>query len=902
MATNNVWVTRGFDAFRCGTFGNAGHNLYVSKAGILQRIHQFDFNGNGYFDLVFSNSQSHLEMAPICVYSDPLGDRRCLELPADGAWSGAVLDLNGDGFDDLVLGNWYNGIGHYMNAFIYFGSPEGWSERRHLRLPAPRCTSVAAGDFNGDGRPDLAFLSEEKVRLFFQSEIGFEPKRFVGTEIGGEQLGACDLDGDGCSELVVRYPSGEMSVYWGSADGLDLTCCSRIPIATDEEQTDGTAAADRSAAEFVQDAKPLVQFVVLSGKPHVFVARNQRAYLVPVDEKRQFGAPLKFDCPAALAVAQGDLRGRGETDLVFACRPLSASAEFSRIYWGIESKVDEETRTDIDSYRACDVAVGDLDGDGRDEFVLCQGHTRDFFTHESPIFRVSEDGHCQEVRRLTGHDARRVFLARPSGRERTDLVFVNTRARNRTEEVDVSIYFGGPDGFHPERRQDLPGWGAIGALCCDINDDGLADLVLVNSSHNTPSRDPGSYVFLNNGNGFDREPTWKLPSNLAHGGCCADLNRDGYLDLVFAGHRSPDLLIFHGTEQGFDLEHPGRIHMEWEDTHCSSPLWIYLADLNNDGWLDLVVPQANGDRSFILWGGPEGYSMERSQILSVWKGVCARAADLNGNGYLDLLIGGGPPSLAEPDDCFLHIYWNGPEGISECRKTLLPANNVLSVGVADLDNDGLLDLFVPCYHNGRTRDIESYIYWNKPERGFSALDFTRLFTHSASGCVAVDFDEDGWVDLAIANHKIEGDHIGWSGVWWNGPDGFSESRQTQLPTKGPHGMICVDPGNIADRGDEEYYESAPFQLPAGATVQGIEWQAQVPAKTWVGAQLRWADGEANLVNAPWLGPDGIGSWYRNGDMCNSQMEEGWLQYRLALGAVNGLTSPRISEVAITYSS
>lgn len=36
------WCTKGFEAFRQGTFGNAGHNLYVSQAGVLQRMHQFD--------------------------------------------------------------------------------------------------------------------------------------------------------------------------------------------------------------------------------------------------------------------------------------------------------------------------------------------------------------------------------------------------------------------------------------------------------------------------------------------------------------------------------------------------------------------------------------------------------------------------------------------------------------------------------------------------------------------------------------------------------------------------------------------------------------------------------------------------------------------------------------------
>ena len=58
------WVTKGFDSFRRGTFGNGGVNLYVSKQGVLQRIYQYDLNHNGYFDLVFANCQNHHEAAP----------------------------------------------------------------------------------------------------------------------------------------------------------------------------------------------------------------------------------------------------------------------------------------------------------------------------------------------------------------------------------------------------------------------------------------------------------------------------------------------------------------------------------------------------------------------------------------------------------------------------------------------------------------------------------------------------------------------------------------------------------------------------------------------------------------------------------------------------------------------
>ena len=62
---SGVWRTRRFEAFRRGTFGNAGQNLYVSRAGGRQRIHLFDLNKDGYLDLTFCNAQEHLESPPV---------------------------------------------------------------------------------------------------------------------------------------------------------------------------------------------------------------------------------------------------------------------------------------------------------------------------------------------------------------------------------------------------------------------------------------------------------------------------------------------------------------------------------------------------------------------------------------------------------------------------------------------------------------------------------------------------------------------------------------------------------------------------------------------------------------------------------------------------------------------
>ena len=67
--------------------------------------------------------------------------------------------------------------------------------------------------------------------------------------------------------------------------------------------------------------------------------------------------------------------------------------------------------------------------------------------------------------------------------------------------------------------------------------------------------------------------------------------------------------------------------------------------------------------------------MDRCQPLSVVRGASARAADLTGNGYLDLIIGGHITTQDGPHDSFAYIYWtDGPDGLREDRRTLLPAS------------------------------------------------------------------------------------------------------------------------------------------------------------------------------------------------------------------------------------
>ncbi|MCC6681450.1 MAG: VCBS repeat-containing protein [Phycisphaeraceae bacterium] len=901
-SSDHVWQTCGFEAFRRGTFGNAGQNLYVSRAGILQRIHLFDLSRNGYVDLLFCNSQAHLESPPAYVYHDPLGCRKLVELPAAGAATGVVADFNGDGYDDLVLGMEKSGMPSLLNAFLYYGSPGGLSERSLLHLPAHQCTASAAGDFDGDGKLDLALITRGKMRIFYQNQYGFERTRFIDLDISADQIGAADLDGDGYADLFVLTPGNPARIYWGGPDGLDAARCSVLPFSTARRVSALQDQEQVSEEERVGAISPLAKILLQLGSPHLFIPEQDRAMLVPVRPDRTLGLPLEFRCRAAVSVDVGDINGDGHLDIVFACIDKTHSDERSWIYWGGPDAFDESRRTSIPTCRACDVVLGDLNGNGFADVAICQKQDDNSFSIDSLVYRGTHTGIDSEPIRLPTHGARRVFMARTSDDRYPQLIFVNQLGRTATNDVESTVYFGGPNGFDANSVVHLASRGAVVGDACDFNDDGWADVVIANSAENAMHLDPGSFLFYGGPKGLAHDPSVVIPTRRAWCVTTADVNGDGHLDLVFSLFYDADILIYYGTPEGFDLEHPHRINVLEGPGDFIFPRRVYLADFNNDGWLDLVVTPAGANRCVLLWGGPDGWDSARRLVLPTSHNACtALARDLTGNGYLDLILGGGKGRVGVPHESYGHIFWNGPDGLKPDRQTQLPTSGANGIAVADFNRDGHPDIFFTSYRGLEDRDIDAYIYWGGQGADYCAKRRTRLRAHSSSACLAADFNGDGYIDLAVANHKTFGDHVGDSFVLWNGPKGLDEQHPTRLPTAGPHGMYSTQPGNVFDGGEREYYISEAFHLPPNHTVKRVAWEADLSPKTWVELQLRFASRMALLDDVPWLGPDGPGTWYRNEECVNAAFQTGqWMQYRLALGAASCAGTPRVRQVNIFH--
>lgn len=55
------WVHEGLEEFNKGRFDNGGDNLYVNADGVIETIHRFGVNNDGYVDLILPNSHGYIE-------------------------------------------------------------------------------------------------------------------------------------------------------------------------------------------------------------------------------------------------------------------------------------------------------------------------------------------------------------------------------------------------------------------------------------------------------------------------------------------------------------------------------------------------------------------------------------------------------------------------------------------------------------------------------------------------------------------------------------------------------------------------------------------------------------------------------------------------------------------------
>jgi hypothetical protein len=195
-----------------------------------------DFNGDGNLDLavvipfVYYDRGSASHGTVTILLGDGSGNFRLASSPKAGyePVSVAVGDFNGDGKLDLAVANLCGSIpncGETMpgNISILLGDGTGNFTRApsHPTRIAP--VSVAVGDFNGDGNLDLAVANarSDTISIFLGDRTGnFTLTSSPATGSGPDSLAVGDFNGDGNPDLVVVNVVGDtISILLGDGTG-----------------------------------------------------------------------------------------------------------------------------------------------------------------------------------------------------------------------------------------------------------------------------------------------------------------------------------------------------------------------------------------------------------------------------------------------------------------------------------------------------------------------------------------------------------------------------------------------------------------------------------------------------------------------------------------------------------
>lgn len=374
-----------------------------------------------------------------------------------------------------------------------------------------------------------------------------------------------------------------------------------------------------------------------------------------------------------------------------------------------------------------------------------------------------------------------------------DIYFVNGRdLYNRGISVRNALYRNNGDGTFTDvtEKAGVPGTGyGLGCVWGDYDNDGFPDLFVTQYGRNV--------LYHNNGNGTFTDVTDKArvagtESGTFHSGATFfDYDRDGRLDLYVGSYvelgdkrycdlggvqsscppsayrGSPDALYHNNGDGTFtNVTVKAKIYQP-----AGKNLSVGAADYDNDGWPDLFV--ANDGLSAYLYHNKRNGTFEEIGALSgmafraqggVMAAMCISLGDFNNDGRLDLYI--SDFQLASD-----HIWMNDGKGffdeVSDQSGITSATHDVLSFGGGffDYDNDGWLDLFIANGHVypevEQTTPGTHYKQLNSlfhNEHNSKFVDVSKSsgngfdVPYAARGVAFGDFDNDGFVDVVVANN------------------------------------------------------------------------------------------------------------------------------------------------------
>jgi hypothetical protein len=713
-----------------------------------------DFNADGIPDIAVANATSNDVTVLLGNgsggFNPATGSPFAVGTSPDGIAAG---DLNGDGKVDLAVAN-----GGSNNLTLLLGDGSGGFSASSGGPVAvgTRPVSIAFGEFNGDGRPDLAVAnaSSNDITVLLETGAGgfvaAAGSPFAVGTLGPTALAAGDLNRDGKQDIAVGLTGTSMPlILQGNGSGGFTALNHPGPVAVG-------SVASILIADFTGDGIPDLATAFAAHIGGVNVWRG--------DGSGGFGTSVFGIMTEPWSIAATDFNDDGFEDLVFIeTGPLvrvllgDGSGKFNEAPgspFGAGTPFEQNANSGV-------VAVGDFNKDGQPDIVATnrQGNSVTLLLNSFPY--------------ITGRPA--------------SLTFYSGTGQPAPPAIPVTVN-SSPAGSAYTVNSNQPWLSASPAS--NATGGATTETISVNQSSLTAGtysgtvrysapgfRDGKTAVTLNVAN-----PSGTLgpapgspfaagtnPASAATG----DFNGDFKPDLAIVNSGSNDVTVLLGDGSGgFTAASGSPIAVG------TNPRSVAVGDFNGDGKMDLAVANVSSDNVTVLLGnGAGGFTAASGSPFAVGGfAEFVTAADFNGDGLQDFAVAVGGPGSPTSNEVAVFLgdrlggFSAAPghpfQGFGELAPLLMAAG--------DFNGDGKPDLAVAAQ---RSTSGTVTILLGNGSGGFSEAAGSPSFVLVPVSVTVGDFNQDGIQDLGV----VSGYNNNVTVLLGNGTGGFSAAAGSPFP-------------------------------------------------------------------------------------------------------------------------
>ena len=638
------------------------------------------------------------------------------------------------------------------------------------------------------------------------------------TKSGNTALAVGDFNNDGKLDAVVALSGGGyagvgLAVMLGNGDGTFQGPIYALPCCSPDLRNETWVAV----GDFNNDGKlDIVGGTNYGGGGYVYIALG--------NGDGTFKPPFYISLNAAAGGAVGDFNGDGKLDVVVTnstSNPAAALVFFGNGDGTLNPSSTLVTLPSGDNPHG--VVVGDFNHDGKLDFATANNTT--YYGTVSVVFGNGDGSFQAPVDYLTwsqnpynpGSNAVSIVAADFNNDGYLDLATLD----RDSSEISVFINngsgtFSGPSFYGGWAGNNGDGENPQQIAAADFNHDGKMDLVVTASSY----YGAGTAILFGNGDGTFQQPAVSYATDIHLSSVAVgDFNGDGVPDVVassdpldtltvllnkgdgsFKGARDYEPFIISTTNirGGFPNNFPQPVSVAFGDfngdgkpdlavsDNANIDVAIYLnngdgtftenanyrtdptqysygpnnvtvADLNGDGKLDLVVGGSSGTSFSTLLGNGDGTFQPAVVYQQNLGGSTTLAvADVNGDGIPDVVFNGTNTYLGANPNVLYVALGNGDGTFKAPVATSDICSNsgfgpILYVAVADVNGDGKPDTLASCNSNAGTYPQNIFLLLGNGDGTFGSA--TAVLAGTTPSVIAVgDFNGDGKSDLAVGNN------------------------------------------------------------------------------------------------------------------------------------------------------